>query len=73
MMMEPCYGISALVRRDPRAPSPTQGSSTDTRGLDVDPTRQHLHVGRPASRSVRNTFLVFKPPGLWDCYAAHVG
>ena len=35
------------------------------RGLRRNQTCQHLDLGPPASRRVRNTFLLFKPPGLW--------
>lgn len=40
-------------------------------GLSPDKVRQHLDLGRPASRTMRTECLLFKPPRLWYfCYSS---
>lgn len=42
-----------------------QPSAPLERGLRTDETCQHLDLRRPGSRIVKNSFLLFKPPGPW--------
>ena len=57
------------VRMQPEG-SPVQA---EDRGLWTDHACPHLDLGLLASQTVRNTFLLCKPPGLWYfCMAALV-
>ena len=59
-------GISALVKRPPESSLACSAMRTVEKTASPEP-RPHRHpdLGLPASRTMRNKCLMFKPPSLW--------